>query len=368
MERPNHPSRFVCTSLIFILLLGVVLPSHAQASTNLRQELSIVAKNIARFLKGRDEDSIAIGQFTGPPQLVATGGPGIIHILTQELKKQNIEVKRRAKLGIKGEYRDVIDAKSDQLAAEIKGQIVDRSGEVLLSFSRGIFGDSTLSSLFGTTVQLSPNASTKTRDKQLVDSLDHPKVTITNHRIRTAAGSPYAIEILVKSGDSYIPVTPKNKDDLAFVSIKRDQVYAIRLINDSDHDAGVTLTIDGLNTFSFSENKEYTQFVIPAGKTGLIEGWHRNNQVSDAFLVTEYAKSAAAELNQSGGNLGTITASFSAAWAANQKAPTDEPRKPNQFARSANATGRGPKVEAEYNEVARQFGVIRGAVSVRYSK
>lgn len=368
MKYSINTTRCLCFSFIGFLSLGLFLPSQAQASTNLHQELAIVARDIAKFLKGRDEDSIAIGQFTGPPQLAASGGPGIIHVLTMELKKQNIAVKRRAKLGIKGEYRDVLDAKSDQLAAEIKGDIVDRSGEVLLSFSRGIFGDSTLSSIFGTTVQLTPNASTKVRDKQMVDSLDNPKVTITDHRIRTAPGSPYAIEILVKSGDRYTPLHPRDKDDLAFVSIQRNQTYAVRLVNESAHDAGVTLTIDGLNTFSFSENKEYTQFVIPAGKTGLIEGWHRTNDVSDSFLVTEYAKSAAAELNQSGGKLGTITATFSAAWGANQKAPADEPLKPNQFARSANATGRGPKVDAKFDEVERQFGVIRGAVSVRYSK
>ena len=172
----------------------------------------------------------------------------------------------------------------------------------------------------------------------------------------------------MKQGENYVSLKPTDKNDLAFVPIQRDQVYAVRLVNDSKHDAGVTLTIDGLNAFTFSENHGYTQFVIPAGKTGLIEGWHRTNDVSDAFLVTEYAKSAAAELNQAGGSLGTITASFSAAWATDQSAPADEPASPNQFSRAADATGRGPKVDAGFNEVTRQFGVIRGAVSVRYSK
>ena len=368
MIKPHIAVRYACITCLLFFAIGSGIPSQVEGSTNLQLELAIVAKDVARFLKGRGEDSIAIGQFTGPPQLAATSGPGIIHVLTQELKKQKIEVKRRAKLGIKGEYRDVLDAKSNQLAAEIKGDIVDRSGEVLLSFSRGIFGDATLSSMFGATVQLTPDATVKARDQELINSLDNPRVTIRKHSIRTAPGSPYALQILVKQGDDYEPLKPQDKEDLAFVSLKRDQQYAVRLINDSKHDAGVTLTIDGLNAFTFSENQGYTQFVIPAGTTGLIEGWHRTNDVSDAFQVTEYAKSAAAELNQAGGSLGTITASFSAAWETDQAVPADEPPSPNQFSRAADATGRGPKVDAGFNEVARQFGVIRGAVSVRYTR
>ncbi|GEM_PF-6843594 len=53
--------------------------------------------------------------------------------------------------------------------------------------------------------------------------------------------------------------------------------------------------------------------ILPPRSRFDVVGWHRTNDESDAFLVTEYAKSAAATLDHRA-NLGTITASFAAAW------------------------------------------------------
>jgi len=341
-------------------------PTTTQASGNLRQELSIVADEIAKFLKARDVDTIALGQFTAPPQLASSGGVGIAHILTEELAKRDITAKPRAALGIEGKFRDVEDAKSQRLAAEVTVQVVDRAGQVLLTLVRGVFGDAALGSLFGMTVETKPADSSAARDQQLRKSLDEPQSNVAATRISAGPNSPYALEILVKNGDKFEARQPQNDAGLVFVPIKRGETYTIRVINDSPHDAAVLLSIDGVNIFAFSENKNYSQFVIPTKQSGVIKGWHRNNEVSDSFLVTEYAKSAAAEVLQSGGNIGTITASFSAAW--EKTPPSDEPSNPNAFARSADATGRGPQVEAKYTEVNRQFGVVRATVSVRYTK
>lgn len=340
--------------------------STANASSNLQQELAIVAEEISKFLKARDEHAIALGQFTAPPQLAASGGSGIAHILTDELKKREIEVKPRAALGIEGKFRDVEDSKSKKLAAEITVNLVDRAGQIVLSLVRGVFGDATLAGLLGITTELPPAANDQARDAQLRQGLDAPQAAINNTRVAAAANSPFSIEVLVKSGEQFQARAAQNDGGLAFIPIKRDEIYAIKLNNDSDNDAAVLLTIDGVNVFAFSENKQYTQFVIPAKKSGVIKGWHRNNNVSDSFLVTELAKGAAAELKQPSNNIGTITAAFSAAWENNP--PADEPPNPNQYSRSADATGRGPQVEAKYSEVARQFGVVRATVSVRYTK
>jgi hypothetical protein len=153
------------------------------------------------------------------------------------------------------------------------------------------------------------------------------------------------------------------------VATGRNEIYSVRLINESPHDAAATLTIDGLNMFVFSEVKDkkgqprYTHVIVPARSSGTILGWHRTNEKSDSFLVTEYAKSAAAQLLHNSAKIGTITVCFSAAWPRDGRPPGDEPP-----TRSADATGRGPEVAAKYTEVERTLGVIRATVSVRYTK
>ena len=42
-------------------------------------------------------------------------------------------------------------------------------------------------------------------------------------------------------------------EGLPFVEISRDEIYEIRLINNSPLEAAVQITIDGLSTFAFSE-------------------------------------------------------------------------------------------------------------------
>jgi len=342
------------------------LPHSAHASSNLRFELAVVANELVGKLKEKGEDAVVIGQFTGPPQLSTSAGAGIAEVLTDELRKRGISVKRRARFGIKGEFQDVIDAQSNLLAAKISGQLIDRRGEVLHEFSRGVFGDATLPALFGITASLPPDANDKERSKRLQDGLDNPVYHVATHRVTAAPGSPYGIEVHVKEDGRYRPQTPVDEDGWAFVSIRRDQSYGVRLINNSPYGAAVTLTIDGINMFAFSE-KAYTQVIVAPNSSTLIKGWHRNNKVTEEFLVTRYSESAAAELN-SAADLGVITASFRAAWAPETEPPADEPADPSPWARGADATGRGAHVPQEYEEVLRHFGVIRASVSVRYTK
>lgn len=357
-------------SAALLLLHG---PS-ARATSNLRPELAEAAKSIKKLLDGRGESDIAVGAFTGSSRIDSSAGPGIALVLGEELQKAGVGVRRRANLEVKGDYLDVEDKKTKLLAALLKMRVLDRQGTVLVEFERGVFGDATLPALFGLTVQLPPQGDEKARSKSMREGIDKPQTQIASTRISAGPGSPYAIEVLVKEGDKFVPRPPKEEDGFAFVPIKRGEIYAVRLINDSAHEAAVTLSVDGLNMFAFCPDKDdkgvpkYTQVLLDPKKTGLIKGWFLTDNATDSFLVTEYAKSAAEEL-KSTANLGTITASFCAAWPQDGEPPADEPKKnTNEYARSADATGRGPRVEEKYTEVERHFGVIRASVSVRYTK
>jgi hypothetical protein len=229
--------------------------------------------------------------------------------------------------------------------------------------------------MLGVTAQLPADGSAADRDKKLRDAIDGPRVHVAGNRVSAVPASPYSIEILVKSGGPYQARPPRIENGLAFVPISRGELYAISLINDSPVDAAVNLTIDGINVFAFSDLKDprtgqprYSQWIIPAKSRGEIIGWHRSNEATDTFQITEYAKSAAAELN-SKAPIGTITASFSAAWPKGTAPPPDEPAQPpSEFSRSADATGRGPRVATKYIETERNFGVVRSTISVRYAK
>ncbi len=241
---------------------------------------------------------------------------------------------------------------------------------------RGIFGDATVASILGLTVSLPPGGTDKQRDKKIVDAIEKPAVyTNGGSVIRSRADSLYAIELLVKKGGKFVPPDKPadNEGGRAFVKIARTEVYAVRIINDADHEVAVTLTIDGLSMFTFSKFRRkdggplYSSVLVPAKKSMLVSGWHIDNEASEEFLVTSFAKSAAAEVRATG-DIGTITATFAAAWPIKGGPPADEPAAPSKRAKSADATGRVRRFEKKWIEVPRHFGVTRDTVSVRYSK
>ena len=377
-------------SLVAVLsVLTCSFPAPVRASEDLRRELAEVAQSIQKFLDGRQEDSIAIGQFSGPANFPASAGPGLVQVLTEELHKLKISVKTRAKFGIKGEYRvtelpaeDKDDARIGVkvLALRIQATIEDSFGNPLtdFSFQRTIRGEAVLASTIGLTAHLNPGGTERERDQTTRKALTDPQAAVQASVVRSTAHSPYAIEILV-GGRSRAAAL---KDGLAFVSIRRGELYSVRLINDSSLEAAVQLRIDGLSMFAFSDLKQtaklpdgkqnprlgeplYSTVIVPAKSSAVIPGWHRTNDKTDSFKVTAYADSAAATLNHTA-NIGTITATFQAAWPEGQLAPADEPGKRKGGA--GDATGFGPPIDVKYQEVRRNLGVIRDTIGVRYMK
>jgi hypothetical protein len=350
------------------MMLCLAPPAQAAAS-DLDRELAVMAKQIKLLLDQKDQDAIAVGDFRGPAKLAASSGPAIAKALTDELKKLGIAVKRRAELEVNGDYRDVEDRATKLLAVAIKAHVVDRSGAEVVAFEpRGILNVATIATLLGVTATIPADASDEIRNEKLTNALDNPSVHLAKTRNSAGPDSPYALEILVKSGGEYRPrAASKDDDGFAFLKIKRDETYAVKVINDSRYDAAVTLTVDGLSVFAFSANTSYTHWIVPRQGTLTVLGWHRTNTVSDSFRVTEYAQSAVAERLPNSANVGTITATFTAAWPKNATPPADEAEvKPGE--RSADATGKGPPVATNFTEVVRVVGRVRAAISVRYTK
>ncbi|MGH7199147.1 MAG: hypothetical protein ACREJB_00975, partial [Planctomycetaceae bacterium] len=303
------------------------------------------------------------------------GGVSIAQMLAEELKSHDIEIKRRSRYAVKGTFGDVTDSRSKLLAARINGQVIDDQGSVKLDFSRGVFGEVALTSLFGVTVSLDPKSNVPERNKAIEKALDDTSTNIRGGSQVFDVKGEYGIEILVKQGGSFVPRPAVNEEGLAFVEVKRGETYVVRLINNTDNEAGVILNIDGISMFSFSEITEYTHMVLDARPgpaepmTGLVQGWHVNNTDSLEFVVGAVEQGAFKDVIPGNtANVGMITAIFCAAFPEDAP-PEDEPFNPDARSRSASdATIKGPKVNAKYDEVRRNFGVVRATVTIRYAR
>ena len=383
----------VILGLLGAAFLGTVRP--ARASVELRQALSELSKEVKKVLDGKGTSEVAIGKFDGPATNKTAAGPGFTVILREELTKLGISVKEQAKLGIEGRFSlaDVPASNPDDarigkkvLAVKVKLEIVDAfdnrdrvdfQRDVVMADERTVRGEATLVRAFGVTAPLDPRKTELENDKELRRKIiEQADCHLDGTLIRSTAGQPFAIEILVEDQ----PAKATLKDGLAFVDIRRDKNYAVRLVNHADHEAAAQLFIDGISMYAFSELRSddphhkgeplYTVVLVPSAKNGkpgeaIIRGWHRNNKPGgeDSFLVTEYAKSAAGRLKRTAG-LGVITATFQAAW-VEHNAPRDEPGK--RRGGLGDATGFGKPTGAGFTELSRNLGVIRDTLSVRYT-
>jgi hypothetical protein len=361
--------RLLLCGLALAALLAGAAPARAQAG--LKAEMAEAAKKIAVTL---GNNSVRIGDFTGPKNLQASGGPGIAKALTDALKKAKVKIDNNApRYTIDGEFSATTDRQTGRLAVQVDMRLKE-NGNVQFVFSRAIFPkdakDTSIQDLLGVSTSLGANDTDEERDARIREALKDPSVTINGTRVSARAKSPYAIEVLVKDGNDYVARTPESVRGRAFVRLKKDEVYAVRLVNNTNFDCACTLSIDGINVFALSEVKDATgdvkfQHVIMRKKSATtIKGWFITTRQTKEFLVTDL-KDAAGGAIRSSSAVGTITASFAVAVAKGSPLPADEPK---TRAVDESATGVGAELGTNFSETERTFGVVRETISVRYSK
>jgi hypothetical protein len=362
-------ARLLLCGLALAALLGGAGPVRAQAG--LKAELAEAAKKIAQAV---GDKPVTVGDFTGSKRLQSSAGPGVAKALSDALKKQKVKVENNAALTVEGDFSDFNDDQSGRLAVRLNVRIKNNRGNVALEFARAIFpkdaSDTSIQELLGVSTSAPGNATDEQRDDLLRASLKDPTATIDGTRVMARPKRPFAIEVLVKSGDDYVAKTPQAVNGRAFVSLDKNDTYAVRLINTSNFDAAVTLSVDGLNVFSFSQVKDETgdpkvnRWIVPKKSQATIKGWYLTDQKTASFVVTDLPKSAGGTLKSSAA-VGTITASFAVAVAKGGKLPSDEPK---TRAVDPAATGLGAELGLGGREAERVFGVVRDTISVRYGK
>jgi hypothetical protein len=391
-------------------------PAFVRGNDGLREPLAKIAKAVTKVLQDRGADSIAIGEFTGPPSFASAAGPGIRKVLAEEFTKLGIREKKiGANIGIQGKY--LVHEDQPVLAGGEKGSphlrlvasLVDKNGQVLTEINvevevkvgeedgqpiidktkiaggslavdsyggmNDIGGASVLAEALGATVDLKRKSKDGlSRDSEsVIDSFEHPTAVVVANGSAVAASreSPFQMEILVESQ----PRPMKLEDGQPFVQLEKGDSFQIRFTNKAPYDLAVAFLLDGVNSYAFSDVREtrgpqrgepkYSKWIVPRNQSFTLKGWHRTNDYVDKFLVTDFADSAAAKLGSATG-LGTITASVRATWRATEKPPADEAISYKVVV----GIGRGDRDSQQVKEdtAQREYGQTRAVITVRYAK
>ncbi len=373
-------SRAFVLTTVSLLTLSLSSQAVPPKPTNIRFELGQKAKELATFFTDDlKKTSVRIRDFESLGEFESSAGVGLAQQLGEELKKNGIQVNQaKAQILIQGEFEPVKDSESGHVGALLTLTLRDLQTRKKLDkkqFQIGILGNANFQTLFGAPFNKDPDEQNQAAD----DSVTKPKAVVENKTIvRSHKGGVYALEILVKENGVYKPRKARIDQGHPFVTINREEVYAVRVINDTNHEAAIELKVDGLSMFAFSKIRHTTGFkkgnpkfrfiLVRPHSSFLIKGWHVDNKETDEFKVTEYAKPGVAKLGiQSRAKVGAITVTFGAAWPKDQDPPSDEPKKGTP--RSAdNATGFGKRIKQVFKVVPRTLGVLRDTITIRYNK
>jgi len=357
-----------------LLVSGFVLAGPTRAADRTIQgELAGFAKDVQKYLLAQNVRIVDVDRppFTGSGN--CTIEPRLRMTLVQELERLQIDIDKKARFLIRGQYKGLDLTDTKRLGVELTPELYDRQRDrtAFTSKAKLITDSNEVIQTLGLTGALPPAGTEEERQEKIRKMPGSQKVHLASHAVLAEAGSPYGVEILVKKGeDAYESRPPTEQDGDAFVTIDKGKVYAIRLINKADHEAAVTLTIDGLNVFSLSRLWEkdggttavsYPTWMVPAGQSIVVHGWPLNVNEAAEFKVTSYGESAVAELGGDAKKAGVITALFAAAWPKGVRPPAGEGGK-------SVATGRGAEIDSPFKPLERNVGRVRAFVSIRYTR
>jgi hypothetical protein len=357
------------TGAVLLLLCG---SSPVRAEDALRPCLKKLGGQVHRVVNSdpKFRNAVRIGSFT-PTDASANLSPAIQKILMEELREKGVRIDDKAGLTVTGKYH--LDARRTPVVFHLSAALVDKNGKRVdeVSQSQPLPDRTTAAPVYGLTLADAGRGVSPEKEQELiVRGMREPSV----HRdgtekslIRAQKDSAYAVEIRVKSGDEYRARAVALRDGKAYVPLRRDEVFAVNVVNDSPHDAAVGVTLDGLSMFAFNKSPKdrYDCLIVPRKSHLLVRGWFRSLKETDEFKLTEYSQSAAFKLLDRPGDVGTITVSFAAAWDPKTEAAPDDERADAKGIDDV-AVGRGQTVQVPFTVVSRTRGRVRDVVTVRY--
>jgi hypothetical protein len=346
-------------------------PPETLHGRSLKAEMDQLAASVGGFLRCFEQTTLTLENWQGPPGLSATGWPRLVHLLQRALEEQGVRCQANASFRLRGRFAPSARLMTGRAGVRLRLQAADSTtGRVVACWVREMEGLEGFSPVFGPTVQFDPDEDGKRRAEHLLTAIAHPEAAVQSGAAAAAATSPYSIQILVKRQGGQEPLETTMRDGMAWVKLAAGDIYEVKLSNRSEFDAAVELTIDGLNLFAFGEGRREGRVLVRARDAVVVKGWYRTAEVSNEFKVTQYADSPAARLLPPPEAVGTVTASFAAAWPKDRPPPPDEPDRGDRGEAGAEglATTAGDAVKQHYAEAERLVGEVRAIVSIRYSR
>ena len=161
---------------------------------------------MARYLQSKNENSISIGEFVGPDQFSASGGPGISESFRSHFERLKINVSSAARINVHGQY-SLSTTPGDGVGIKIDGSLVDPQGKVISDFSFDVApGQFTtvvdkpddVVQVLGVTTSLHPEDRDDDRARDIRNHLQNPTLYIDGSKFGADQRSPYRVEILVR--------------------------------------------------------------------------------------------------------------------------------------------------------------------------
>jgi hypothetical protein len=226
-----------------------------RAETAMEEGVQKLCAKITEFMQDENQKSIMVGDFIAPPKLKASGGPGISQMISTAFQKQGVTLGEGGfQLLGRFELRNE-EAPQDgfqSVVLRIRAEVLDKNDDALKAFSISVFGDAALQ-LAGGNVDLSDHPFPEDREKTKRDSFDSPQAAVIGNETRATEASLFGIEVHARSGDQLLPRAPAISEGRSFIKLAKGDEYVVRLMNHAPFEAAVTLTIDGLSMFAFTE-------------------------------------------------------------------------------------------------------------------
>jgi hypothetical protein len=339
-------------------------------------------KRVAAFQKAK---SASVGTITLPPSTNSSAGIGLRKQLVEHLREIGVTVKAAGgELGIQGR---VVEREKNELT--LKLEFTEIGGEPLTILNKELSGDESEPAVIIRNGCI---------DLYLIEGAGAAELLglpWSRKRGQAGSGTPAGSEAMIDDkmtarmrGQNNLfgmrilvlgrPRALKMEDGFPFVDLRKGDEFEIQIDNSAAFDIAVTLHLDGVNSFAFSQmldvetkRPRYSKWIIPRRSTVQIKGWHRTNDLVNKFRVTDLLDSALAELGQPNTeSVGLITATIRATWTAGQR-PRDEPEPPPTMGAPLGAAiGRGETQNQFVREdrAKREYGVVRAIVPIRYNK
>ena len=281
----------ICLTALFVFTLTG--NGFAQSFDETAFNLPDAAKKIADCISQAEgnQKRMFVAGFRG----FGVNDRGLAHAVATELAGNGYTIEPRAPIEIEGRlFRLPSDTSRPLLGVKVNAQLVYATGESR-KFTVSILDANHAHSIVSPTGEtLPPPTRHDDPAHQSLVSLPKPKIAPTSKlgRLSPSPTSPYAVSIVRKVNGQEIPVPIDIRGGLPWVDLPLGSIYAVRLHNESDFDAGVSVMIDGLSRFALSHDpqKHELRDLVYAHKDRLIEGYFKNTQTVDQFQTGQASR------------------------------------------------------------------------------